>query len=214
MSPRILTHLAVMLVCAMVVGLWSEPAEAKARGSDYKRWINKGDNGEKTDVHAEAVERYSEALKAVEKEEAAADKALAKAEADAAKKAGGDAPQAERLRTTACRKAIAALEACRAKYGRIQAAAQPIAKKPGLSEQSKTQLQVLAVKLNMARRRNVERIADLYEKIGKDRTALALLEMLYRSIPEQQRFTVLSLKNRIDALKERLSPRRKGAGTR
>jgi hypothetical protein len=210
-SPRYVAALAVFAMAAAIVSQPAEAAKADKLGEVKKELMKKG---AKEVPHAKEIEHLATAAEVVEKEEAAVQKALAKAEAEAAKKAGDDAGQRDRLVAVACRKAVAGLEACGAKYGRVLMAAQPIAKKPDLKDESKTKLQTLAAKLSMLRRSNVERTADLYEKMGKDRKSLGLLEALYRSIPEQQRFSAMSLKDRIDALKAKVNPKRKAGGAK
>lgn len=209
MSRTSLMYVAALAFFAMGAAIVSQPAEAaKAdKGGDLKKELKKA----KEDPHAKEIEHLEAAVEAVEKGEAAVQQALAKAEAEAAKKAGDDASQRDRLVAVACRKAVADLEACGAKYVRVLMAAQPIAKKPDLGDKSKAALQTLAAKINMLRRSNVERTADLYEKMGKDRKSLGMLEALYRSISEQQRFSAVSLKDRIDTLKAKVNPKRKAA---
>ncbi len=213
MSRTSLRYVAALAFFAMAAAIVSQPVEAaKAdKGGDFKKGLMK--KGAKEAPHAKEIEHLAAAAEVVEKEEAAVQKALTKAEAEAAKKAG-DAGQRDRLVAVACRKAVAGLEACGAKYVRVLMAARPIAKKSNLGDKSKAALQTLAAKLSMLRRTNVERTADLYEKMGKDRKSLAVLEALYRSIPEWRRFSAMSLKDRIDTLKAKLNPRRKAGGAR
>ena len=215
MSRTSLMYVSALAVLAMAAAIVSQPAEAaKAnKGDDVKKELMKK-GGKKEDPHAKEIEHLAAAAEVVEKEEAAVQQALAKAEAEAVKKAGDDASQRDRLVAVACRKAVADLEACGAKYVRVLMAAQPIAKKPDLGDKSKAALQTLAAKINMLRRSNVERTADLYEKMGKDRQSLGMLEALYRSIPEQQRFSAMSLKDRIDTLKAKVNPKRKAGGAK
>ena len=216
MSRMTLAFVAALTVCAMAAAMVTESAEAAA-GAGNSKWGKRDDKKkddkkkDKEDVQAKDIERLSAAAEAVEKEETEVQNALAEAEAEAAKKAGDDAAQQARLVMSARRKAVAALETCGVKYGRVLAAAQPIATKADLTDKSKAALQTLAAKVNMLRRGNVERIADLYEKMGKDRQALAVLEAYYGSLPESQRFAAMSIKERIDALKEKTSPKRKAA---
>ena len=212
MSWTRLRYVAALAVFAMAAVIVSQPAEAaKAdKVGDVKKELQK----KKENPHAKAIEHLAAAVEAVEKGEAAVQKALTKAEAEAAKKAGDDAGQRDRLVAVARRKAVAGLEACGAKYVRVLMAARPIAKKSDLSDKSKAALQTLAAKVSMLRRSNAERIADLYEKMGRDRKALGILEALYRSIPERQRFSAISLKDRIDTLKAKVNPRRKAGGAK
>lgn len=209
------TYVAALAVCAMAAVMVAEPAVA-AKAGNWKKWTKKDDKKkkDKEGVHAKEIERLASAAEAVEKEEAAVQKALAKAETEAAKKAADDPVQRERLVTTARRKAVAALEVCGAKYARVVAVAQPIARKADLRDKSKTALQTLAAKLSMLRRSNVEHVANLYEKMGKDRRCLGILEAYYRSIPERRRFAAMALKDRIDTLKAKLNPKRRAGGTR
>ena len=215
MSRTRLRYVAALAVCAMAASIVSQPADAAKwdKGGDLKKEWKKKD-GKKEAPHAKAIEHLAAAIEVVEKGEAAVQKALTKAEAEAAKKSGDDAGQRDRLVAVACRKAVAGLEACGAKYVRVLMAARPIAKKADLGDKPKAALQTLAAKLSMLRRSNVERIADLYEKMGRDRKSLAILEAFYQSIPERQRFGAISLKDRIDALKAKLNPRRKAGGAR
>jgi len=209
-----LTWLAALAVCAVTSAIATKPAGAAGAG-DYKKWAKKQDDKKnKEDPYAKEIERLAAAAQAVEKEETAAQKALAKAEKEAAKKAADDAVPQERLVALARRKAVAALEGCGARYIRVLAAAQPIAKRPALSDKAKAALQTLAAKISMLRRSNVERIADLYEAMGKDRKALAGLEAYYRSLPERKRFAALAIKERIDALKEKTNPKRRAGAVR
>ena len=212
MSRTSLRYVAALAFLAMAAAIVSQPVEAaKAdKGGDLKKELQK----KKENPHAKEIEHLAAAVEVVEKGEAAVQKALAKAEAEAAKKAGDDTGQRDRLVAVACRKAVAGLEACGAKYVRVLMAARPIAKKSDLSEKSKAALQTLAAKISMLRRSNVERTADLYEKMGKDRKSLGILEALYRSIPEQQRFSAMSLKDRIDTLKAKVNPKRKAGGAK
>ncbi len=212
MSRTSLRYVAALAFFAMAAAIVSQPAEAaKAdKGGDLKKELQKA----KEDPHAKEIEHLAAAVEVVEKEEAAVQKNLAKAEAEAAKKAGDDAGQRDRLVAVACRKAVASLEACGAKYVRVLMAARPIAKKPDLSDKSKAALQTLAAKLSMLHRSNVERTADLYEKMGKDRKSLGMLEALYRSLSERQRFSAMSLKDRIDTLKAKVNPKRKAGGAK
>ena len=215
MSRTSLRYVAALAVCAMAAAIVLQPAEAAKADvvqDMVKKELEKG--GKKENPHAKEIEHLAAAVEVVEKGEAAVQKALTKAEAEAAKKAGDDAGQRDRLVAVACRKAVAGLEACGAKYVRVLMAARPIAKKADLGDKPKAALQTLAAKLSMLRRSNAERIADLYEKMGRDRKALGILEALYRSIPERQRFSAISLKDRIDTLKAKVNPRRKAGGAK
>ncbi len=214
MSRTSLRYVAALAVCVMAAAIVSQPAEAAKPGGvvDPKKEVMEKIGKEVP--HAKKIEHLAAAAEVVEKEEAAVQKALTKAEAEAAKKAGDDAGRRDRLVAVARRKAVAGLEACGAKYVRVLMAARPIAKKAGLGDEAKAALQTLAAKLSMLRRSNVERTADLHEKMGRDRKSLAILEALYRSIPERRRFGAMSLKDRIDALKAKLNPRRKAGGAR
>lgn len=217
MSRTALTCLAALMVCAMAAAVVVESADA-AKAGDFKKWMKKDDkkkdDKKKEDVHTKEIERLAAATESVEKEETAAQEALTKAEDEAAKKAGDDAVQRERQVTLARRKGVAALEGCAAKYVRVLVAAHPIGQRAGLSDNSKAALQMLIAKVNMLRRSNVERIADLHEQMGKDRRSLAILEAYYRSLPERRRFAALSIKERIDALKEKTNPKRRAGGVR
>jgi len=206
---RYVAALAVFAMAAVIVSQVAEAAKADKVG-DLKKELQK----KKENPHAKEIEHLAAAVEVVEKGEAAVQKALTKAEAEAAKKAGDDAGQRDRLVAVARRKAVAGLEACGAKYVRVLMAARPIAKKSDLGDKSKAALQTLAAKVSMLRRSNAERIADLYEKMGRDRKALGILEALYRSIPERQRFSAISLKDRIDTLKAKVNPRRKAGGAK
>jgi len=222
MSRTALTCLAALTVCAMAAAIVVESADAAniPGGGNYNKWAKTGTEKDKDkdkkkeDAHTKDIERLKAATEAVEKEETAAKEALTKAEDEAAKTSGDDAAQRERLVALARRKGVAAFEGCGSKYGRVLVAAHPIGQRAGLSDNSKAALQMLIAKVNMLRRSNVERIADLHEKMGKDRSSLAILEAYYRSLPENQRFAALSIKERIDALKERTNPKRRAGGAR
>ena len=218
MSRTALTCLAALMVCAVAAAVVVESADAASLPSNFRKYAKTGTDKDKDkkkqDAHTKEIERLKAATEAVEKEETAAQKALAKAEGAAAKKAGDDATQRERQVTLARRKGVAALEGCGAKYVRVLVAAHPIGQRAGLSDNSKAALQMLIAKVNMLRRSNVERVADLHEKMGKDRRSLAILEAYYRSLPERRRFAALSIKERIDALKEKTNPKRRVGGVR
>jgi len=130
MSKTSLVYVAALAVCAMAASIVSQPADAAKwdKGGDVKKELKKElmKKGDKEVPHAKEIEHLAAAVEVVEKEEAAVQKALTKAEAEAVKKSGDDAGQRDRLVAVACRKAVAGLEACRAKYVRVLMVAQPI----------------------------------------------------------------------------------------
>lgn len=157
------------------------------------------------------AKEFAKALAAVEQEETDAMDALEKAKNGAAEESKGDATREKRLVSMARSKAVSKLEEIGAKYGRVYVGVKKFQAERGLPEECITELDTVIVKIRAAQRGNRERVAALYEELGKLRKALSLYEAMYSAIPEKERGSEETLKAKIAELKEKTGGKRADA---
>ena len=153
------------------------------------------------------------ALEAVEAEEAKIMETLQKAIDGAAEKSKGDTAREQRLCMLARSKAVARLERVGTKYGRVHTACAKLAAEKGMPEDGVKELSATMEKAKGLYRANRERAAGLYEELGKFRRALTMYETILTGVPEAERGSETTLKDKIGELKDKLGVKRDDAKT-
>ncbi len=190
------------------------PARVLAQANTWKMEDTEAIAKRRTDRLQRDAKEYGKALATVEQEETDAMDALEKAKAGAAEESKGDAAREKRLLAMGRTKAVAKLEEISAKYGRVYGGVKKFQAERGLPDEAIAELETVVVKIKSAQRGNRERVAALYEELGKLRKALGLYEAMYNAIPEKERGAEETLKTKISELKEKINGKREdGKGT-